>query len=209
MSQEATLTAAHHDPLGAKTGMWLFLLTELLLFGGLFLLYAVYRAANPEDFHFAAGTLDTLLGTVNTLVLLTSSLTMALSIHALGRRRTRASLGFVLLTMGLGLGFLVIKGFEWSAKFHHGLYPNAPELLRHTPGENLFYGLYFAMTGLHGVHVVVGIGVLAVMAWGVSCAPAPAGGEHRWLGRLENGGLFWHLVDVVWIFLFPLFYLIS
>jgi len=210
MSQPNHAAAAgHRDAEGAKIGMWLFIFTEILLFGGLFLLYAVYRAANPQDFHFAATTLDTFLGTVNTLLLLTSSLTMALSIHALSRRKARSSLVWILLTLTAGIGFLVIKGFEWSAKFHHGLYPNADELLRHTPGESLFYGLYFAMTGLHGVHLIIGILVLSVMAWFVFWTKAAEGDEHPWLVPLENSGLYWHLVDVVWIFLFPLFYLIS
>jgi cytochrome c oxidase subunit 3 len=198
--------ALHRDPLGARLGMWLFLFTELLLFAGLFLLYAVYRDAFPEDFHYAATMLDPLIGTINTLVLLTSSLTMALSIGALERGRVRTAKLLLAGTLLLGVLFLVNKAFEWSAKIHHGLYPQSEELLAHTNGENIFFGLYYAMTGLHAVHVIAGLGVLAVMYLRIARTPAPAEDERT---KLENAGLYWHLVDIVWIFLFPLFYLIS
>lgn len=248
---DAAQVAEHRDHTGARIGMWLFLLTELLLFGGLFLLYAIYRSQFSSDFHYAAGTLDTTMGAVNTLVLLTSSLTMVLSVAALSKQQRKLSAVFLSLTIAAGLVFMINKYFEWSAKLSLGLYPNSPELLRHTPGENLFYGLYYAMTGLHGLHVIVGIGVLSVMLVFVGRRPRRAfqitglesaqlrlveGDQTRWrhlstdtpdeaqltliyeenedvsdlvVGRLENSGLYWHLVDVIWIFLFPLFYLIS
>ena len=101
----------------------------------------------------------------------------------------------------------MVKYFEWSEKFHHGLYPNSEELLRHTPGENMFYGLYYAMTGLHGIHVIIGMIILGIMFFMVAGKNAVA--DSRMVTRVENSGLYWHLVDVVWIFLFPLFYLIS
>jgi len=247
--------AAHHphrDAVGAKIGMWLFLFTELLLFSGLFLLYAIYRGGYVDDFHFASKNLDLSFGAVNTVILLTSSLTMALSIAAFQRLRRRLAAGLVALTILGGLAFLVIKYFEWSAKIHHGLYPGSTELATRTPGENVFYGLYFTMTGLHGLHVVAGLVLLGCMLWMVAARPRrkvsvparqPAGvalldaaGQPLWTHpvvgepeevrvelvyaedeetaagqyiKLENAGLYWHLVDVVWIFLFPLFYLIS
>ena len=197
----------HADPLGARFGMWLFLFTEMLLFGGLFLLYAVYRSRFGEDFHYAASGLSLRTGAFNTLVLLTSSLTMVLAVGAAERGRERAARGLLSATIGLGLLFLLIKAGEWSAKIHHGLYPNSEELVAHAPGENIFYGLYYAMTGLHALHVVAGIIVLLAMM----TVGARRRGESRGLRatRIETAGLYWHLVDVIWIFLFPLFYLIS
>jgi cytochrome c oxidase subunit 3 len=182
------------------------------------LLYAVYRTRFQEDFHFGATTLDPVVGTLNTLILLTSSLTMALSVAALERGRWRLSCHALGATLLLGLVFLVNKAFEWSAKISHGLYPRSDQLLEHTDGENLFYGLYYGMTGLHALHVVAGIGVLGVMLLLLRRARRgrTAGEEEIGAGireaagvKLENAGLYWHLVDVIWIFLFPLFYLIS
>lgn len=234
----ATTHEYHPDATGSKIAMWLFLFTELLLFGGMFLLYAVYRAKNPGDFHYASMNLDVKVGALNTVILLTSSLTMVLSIGMLERRRRKESLIFLWITIACALWFLVNKYFEWSHKIHHGIYPGSEELMGRTPGENLFYALYFIMTGLHGVHVIAGMIVLGFMVWTVqtpsrremSAAALPASAqaaignhassvtveytEHPTLDqqkliRLENAGLYWHLVDVIWIFLFPLFYLIS
>ena len=259
VSREAHWVEEHRDYTGSKLGMWLFLFTELLLFGGLFLLYAVYRHMHPAEFHSAAAELDTTIGTINTLVLLTSSLTMALSITALQKGNKSLSIGFLLITVVCGVIFMVNKYMEWTTKFHHGIYPNSPALLEHPHGEVLFYGLYFTMTGLHGLHVVIGIVVLTIMIFSVARKPMrvhrflPLGadawrgarlslrkdtGEMMWesapfegpvnevnitvqyectpdtvspadYGTLENCGLYWHLVDLIWIFLFPLFYLIT
>ena len=212
MSTVHAVPHVHRDPEGSRIGMWLFLLTEILLFAGCFLAYAVFRARYAGDFHFAAQELNLSLGLVNTLVLLTSSLTMVLAIAAMERGRARGAAAWTAATIVLGAGFLVVKGFEWAAKVHHGIYPNSPALAAaHTPGEQVFYGLYFTMTGLHALHVVIGMVVLAVMLVFVLRAARAAEGErHGALAdRLENAGLYWHLVDVVWIFLFPLFYLIS
>jgi cytochrome c oxidase subunit III len=208
----------HRDPVGAKMGMWLFLLTELILFGGLFLLYAAYRTRFAADFHYGSTLLNPLIGGVNTLVLLTSSLTMVLSIAALERGQRRPAVLFLGTTIALGLTFLIIKAFEWSAKIGHGLYPGSGELVERTAGENIFFGLYYGMTGLHALHVIVGLGILVWMfaliarrpRTGVSL-PAPGGDEllARNLPRLDNAGLYWHLVDIIWIFLFPLLYLIT
>lgn len=195
----------HRDDTGSKIGMWLFLFTELLLFGGLFLLYSVYRFKHPEAFHHAAAELNLFLGTVNTVLLLTSSCTMVLSIYSIQRRQKTQTLLFLGLTVFLGVLFLVNKYFEWGAKIDHGIYPNSPELLTRDQGEILFTGLYYAMTGLHGLHVLVGVLLLSVML-------VFAGREKIDSGNfvvLENSGLYWHLVDVIWIYLFPLFYLIT
>jgi cytochrome c oxidase subunit 3 len=194
--------AGHGDHFGAKLGMWLFLVTEVILFGGLFIAYAYMWSRYPHDFHRAAEELSAVMGVSNTLVLLTSSLTMALGVVALQKGDRAKSLLFTGATIFLGLTFLVNKGFEWSAKFHHGIWPSSPEVQKLPGGEQVFFGLYFSMTGLHGLHVLAGIGVLAVMWAMVRRGSIHAGNPVR----LENGGLYWHLVDVVWIFLLPLFY---
>jgi cytochrome c oxidase subunit 3 len=198
-------TSVHRDYAGVKLGMWLFLFTEILLFGGLFLVYSVYRSMYPADFHEAAAELSTVLGTVNTVILLTSSLTMALSISAIRRGDTRQSVLLQSATIVLGLVFLVNKYFEWSGHIHEGVFPNAPELLSRSHGQVQFYGLYYVMTGLHGLHVVAGLALIGIM---LSLTI-----RHRITrednGKLENAGLYWHLVDLIWIYLFPLFYLIT
>jgi len=195
----------HRDYTGSKIGMWLFLLSEILLFGGLFLLYSTYRYKYSFDFHLAAGELDRILGTLNTLILITSSLTMALSISSIQKGDRKLSSLFLISTILFGVLFLVIKSFEWTAKIHHDIYPNSPRLLGRSPGEVLFYGLYYSMTGLHGLHVLVGVFVLSVVL--VFMMKGKINTDHFVL--LENSGLYWHLVDIIWIFLFPLFYLIT
>jgi len=189
----------------AKLGMWLFILSELLLFGGMFILYSAYRYKNPVDFHHASRELEVLLGTFNTIILLTSSLSMAASISALQRGQRRLSMVLLVVTMALGLLFLVDKGFEWGTKIEHGIYPNSPTLLARAKGEILFYGLYYVMTGLHGLHVLVGIFILCGM---LIFIVKDRINQVR-LVPLENAGLYWHLVDIIWIFLYPLFYLIT
>jgi len=196
---------AHVDKVGAKMGMWLFLFTEVLLFGGMFLVYAVYRYQYSEQFHIAAMELNTTIGTINTIILLTSSLTMALSIAYIERNKKSLSILFLSLTILLALIFLVNKYFEWSAKFEHGIYPRSEELLNRPSGQILFFGLYYVMTGLHGLHVVIGIIVLSFML--VFLLKNKITSENY--NKLENSGLYWHLVDLIWIFLFPLFYLIQ
>jgi len=195
--------AVHKDPEAAKIGMWLFLFTEMLLFGGLFILYAAYRSRYVTDFHRGGQELNTVIGVANTVILLTSSLTMAMSLTALGRRRKTLTLLLVGATVLLGLTFLTNKYFEWSVKIHHGIYPGSPELLARPRGEILFFGLYFTMTGLHGIHVLAGVCVLTVM--GILVARGRVRSDDPVL--LTNAGLYWHLVDVIWIFLLPLFYL--
>jgi len=190
---------------GAKLGMWLFLFTELLFFGGMFLLYAVYRGRYAAGFHAAAAEENTAVGAWNTALLLTSSLTMALAVAALRGGRTRSSLLAQGATMLMGLGFLAVKYTEWTAKIGLGLYPDSPVLLKRSHGEVLFFGLYYVMTGVHGLHVLIGICLIAVTF--VLTARGAITAER--FGLLENTGLFWHFVDVVWIYLFPLFYLVT
>jgi cytochrome c oxidase subunit 3 len=194
---------AHRDIVGAKLGMWLFIFTELILFGGLFVAYGMYRTMHPHEFHAASGELNVALGVANTVVLLTSSLTMVLSIEAMRLRRKAQSMLFLAGTLLLGCAFLVNKSFEWSAKIHHGLYPGSSVLMQRPPGERLFFGLYYGMTGLHGLHVTVGVAVLSVML----ALSARDRIRHDDFIKLENAGLYWHLVDIIWIFLLPLFYL--
>lgn len=194
----------HRDDMASKMGMWLFLFTELLLFGGLFLLYMAYRVQYGDAFHHAAKELNIGIGTLNTIVLLTSSLTMALSIAAMQRGRKQLSILMVVITIAFAGAFMVNKYFEWTAKFEHGIYPNSVELLDKPKGEIVFFGLYYAMTGLHGLHVLVGMVLLTFMA--VFSARNSINKDNYI--KLENAGLYWHLVDLIWIFLFPLIYLI-
>jgi cytochrome c oxidase subunit 3 len=198
-------THVHRDDVGSRMGMWLFLFTELILFGGMFLLYSVYRFQYPDEFHLAAKELNTIMGAFNTAVLLTSSLTMVLAIIAIQRDQKTLSILLQLITISLALFFLVNKYFEWTAKFHHGIYPGSEELLAKSSGEILFFGLYYVMTGLHGVHVIVGMFLIAVMT---RMTRKDIITKDSYV-RLENAGLYWHLVDIIWIFLFPLFYLIT
>lgn len=196
--------ANHRDDRGSRMGMWFFLLSELMLFSGLFLLYAVYLTRYPQEFIAAAAELSTPLGTTNTLVLLTSSLFAACAVTAIQRDRRQTAALLIGVTLLCALLFLGIKYVEWSTKFGHGIYPNSPILNARPHGEIIFFGLYFTITGLHALHVLVGAALL-----GVSAVMAARGSLHA--GRyvlLENSALYWHLVDLVWIFIFPLFYLI-
>jgi len=196
--------AVHKDYIGAKFGMWLFLFTEILLFGGLFVLYAVYLNRYPEGFIAGGGELDVRFGAANTLVLLTSSLFVAMSITALRRGEKRLCSLLLVGTILSALIFLINKYFEWSSKISHGIYPGSEHLLEIPKGEAVFFNLYYVMTGLHGLHVLIGMIVLAFTL--VFVIRDKVTGED-WV-LLENAGLYWHLVDVIWIYLFPLFYLL-
>jgi len=199
------MNTPHESSTTARLGMWLFISTEILLFGGLFLLYSLYRLKNPADFHNGSAELSRFFGTLNTAILITSSLTVALAIQALRTNKSGSSLALLLVTIGLAVSFLIVKSFEWGAKFEHGLYPGAAVLLAKPKGEILYFGLYFMMTGLHAVHVIAGIGVLTFVFVWVKRGKVTA----KRSILLENVGLYWHLVDIIWIFLFPLFYLIT
>jgi cytochrome c oxidase subunit III len=182
-------------PVSARLGIWAFLATELLLFGGLFTAYAEFRLAHPELFHLEHQRLNRLMGALNTVLLLTSSLTMAIGIAAIRQGRQRVLKVCLSLTLALAAGFLLIKYLEWSEDFSHGLFP----------ATNLFFGLYFMMTGLHGVHVLVG---MAVMVWLLVRARQGAFSPD-YSTPVEITGLYWHFVDLVWIYLFPLLYLVG
>ena len=190
-------------------GMWVFLASEVLFFGGAITTYLVYRRLNPIAFAHASQELDVVLGTVNTLVLLTSSFTMVLAVHFANVRHSRNVALSLLATIVLGTLFLAIKFSEYLHKYHEGHAPLLG-LPFHYEGESpgaarLFFGLYFGMTGLHALHMVIGIGILLA-----AMIPAFRG---RYNGgrdlEMEVIGLYWHFVDVVWIFLFPLLYLVD
>ena len=194
----------HRDDIGSKMGMWLFLFTEFLLFGGMFLLYASYRFEYADEFKTAALRLDPVIGAINTIILLTSSLTVVLGIVAL--RKNQKIFSYIMLgfTFLCGIAFLINKFFEWSAKFHHGIYPRGPEMENLSNGEAVFYGLYYVMTGLHGLHVFVGLVFFFFIFVFIHKNKITSTNFQKF----ENAGLYWHLVDIIWIFLFPLFYLI-
>jgi cytochrome c oxidase subunit III len=195
----------HYESETGKLGMWIFLFTELFLFGGLFLVYAVFRAKYSEDFHSAASELNTFIGTMNTVFLLVSSMTVAMSITAIQRKQTRLALFLVSATLLLAALFMLNKYFEWSHKFEFHLYPGSDVLKNLPRGELLFFGLYYMMTGLHALHVFIGMILLSVNL--VKIKSGKVNQTHYLL--LENSGLYWHLVDLIWIFLFPLLYLIT
>lgn len=204
MSETIALHHEHRDDQASKLGMWLFLFTELLLFGGLFIVYSIYRYMNPEQFALGGYELDVFIGTVNTVVLLTSSLSVAMSITAVQKKHYKFALSMIGLTILFALVFMVNKYFEWGHKFHLGLQPGGETFSNLPKAESLFFLLYFFMTGLHGLHVIIGAIVLLVAAKRILDKKI----QHDNFALLENAGLYWHLVDVIWIFLFPLFYLI-
>jgi cytochrome c oxidase subunit 3 len=205
---------AHHfetmeQQLEASTlGMWLFLVTEVMFFGGLFMAYTLYRIWYPTAWSEGSLELDIVLGGVNTAVLIGSSLTMALAVRAAQTNESRQrQVLWLVLTMLLGLTFLVIKGFEYYHKYE----------LNHIPGPNfhfegphadqveIFISLYFAMTGLHALHMLIGFGLMSVITW----MAWKGRFSSAWYTPLEMSGLYWHFVDIVWIFLFPLLYLVD
>ena len=192
------------DKTGVKIGMWIFLYSEIILFGGLFVLYAVYFHAFPEDFARGGEELNRIFGTANTLVLLISSFTVAASITAIQRRQKGQAIGLLIFSLLCGLTFLINKYFEWGAKFHHDLYPNSDLMLDSDPGFNIFFGLYYTITGLHGLHVIIGMVLLSISLGLVIRGKVT---DQRY-AMLENSGLYWHLVDLIWIYVFPLFYLV-
>jgi len=204
-SHDTTGHESGRDYGGAKMGMWLFLLTEALLFFGPVLLYAVFRYRYHAEFAAFSKELDLTVGAVNTVVLISSSLTAAMAVSAMQKGGKNLAAALVVVTVLLGAVFIFNKYGEWDAKIVHGIYPGSAELMVASRGRAVFYGLYYFLTGLHGLHVLVGMTVLGVAAAGV-LGDSINRKDHI---RLENSVLYWHLVDVVWIFLFPLFYLIA
>lgn len=195
----------HIDSETGKLGMWIFLFTELFLFGGLFLVYAVFRAKYSAEFHLAAEELNAFIGTMNTVFLLVSSMTVAMSLTAIQKGDRKLALFLVFVTILLAALFMVNKYFEWSHKFEYGIYPGSEVLKNMSHGELLFFGLYYMMTGLHALHVLVGMVLLSINVVKIKSGSV---NSERYL-MLENSALYWHLVDLIWIFLFPLLYLIT
>jgi cytochrome c oxidase subunit 3 len=193
---------AHRDYAGSKLGMWLFLFSECMLFGGLFTLYAMYRGDFTQAFLQGGREMDVLLGVINTLILLTGSMTIAMSLTALQKNHTRLAIGLIVTTILLALIFMINKGIEWNHHFQEGLYPSS-DVLKGKEGEQIFFAMYYLMTGLHGLHVIAAGIVLTVMLVLVIRGKVTA----RDSVKLENSALYWHLVDIIWILLLPLFYL--
>jgi len=224
----ATLAHAHHPEHrhhfadmdqqrnAAALGMWLFLATEIMFFGGMFCAYLIYRIWYYNEFAAGSRSLNLVIGTANTAVLICSSLSVALAVRAaqMGKRRLLVTL--LSITMLLGLVFLGVKGYEWYEKYeeHHipGLGFNVDDIAREYPQlkidpqhSKIFFSLYFAMTGMHAIHMVIGVGLFAwltFLAWRGKYGP-------EYYTPIENAGLYWHFVDIVWIYLFPLLYLID
>jgi cytochrome c oxidase subunit 3 len=195
----------HIDSDTGKLGMWIFLFTELFLFGGLFLVYAIFRAKYSAEFHIAAAELNAFIGTMNTVFLLVSSMTAAMALTAIQKGDSRLTIFLLMVTILLAALFMVNKYFEWSHKFEYGIYPGSPVLKNMSHGELLFFGLYYMMTGLHALHVLIGMVLISISVVKVR---ARSINSERFL-MLENSALYWHLVDLIWIFLFPLLYLIT
>lgn len=191
----------------SKQGMWDFLVTEVLMFGGLFVAYGIFRGLYPEMFHHAHKMLNVKMGALNTVVLITSSVTMVLAVISTQRGRRDRAIVFLIFTFILACCFLVVKYFEYAHKFHDGLLPGAHfhnEELK-DPKTDLFFSLYFMMTGLHGIHVIVGMGIIAwILKRTVRGDFSP-----NFYTPVELVGFYWHFVDLVWIYLFPLLYLVG
>jgi len=213
MAEHEEALQHHFDSLdqqfsAAQLGMWAFLLTEMMMFGGLFVGYITYRWSYPHAFAVASHHLELTLGAINTLVLIGSSLTMALAVHAAQTGKSKRQLvRFLLATLGLGLLFLLIKCVEYSTKFEHHLVPGSAFQF-HEPYRRqaeVFFSFYFAMTGLHAVHMIVGAGLIT---WLIRAALRDRF-TRAYFTPVEMVGLYWHFVDIVWIFLFPLLYLIG
>lgn len=200
--QFADLDKQNH---AARFGMWVFLGSEVLLFAGLFALYATYRAMYGGDFSAGAAHNNLAIGTGNTVILITSSLFVVLAVHAVRVEAPRRAGFWLLAAVGLGLVFLTLKGVEYGQHFHEGIYPGDSYRFTELPtwGARMFFNLYFLSTGLHALHVTAGMVVLLWTAWG--CFRGRYGAAYH--TPVELGGLYWHLVDIVWIFLWPMLYL--
>ena len=189
-------------------GMWIFLVTEIMFFGGLFLAYAIYRREFAGAFAVASNTLDVVVGAVNTAVLLCSSFTMVLAVRAAQIGSRKALIWFLVLTILLGGVFLGVKAYEWNLKFEEHHVPGPTFHLEGTQEQGpaqLFFSLYFTMTGLHALHMVVGEGLMLFLLWQAYADKYTP----KYYTPVDIGGLYWHFVDIVWIFLFPLLYLIA
>jgi len=205
MSEMITHVEEHRDDEASKLGMWLFIFTELLLFGGLFLVYSIFRAEYPLAFHASSLELSVTIGAINTIVLLFSSMTIAMALTAIQKNDQKRALIFIGITLFCAAIFLVNKYLEWGHKFEMRLYPGSPLMPLLGRGYLLYFSLYFFMTGLHALHIIIGMTLLVVCYFKVKSKNI----NSKDYVLLENGALYWHLVDLIWIFLFPLMYLIS
>jgi len=196
--------SVHRDDVGARMGMWFFLYTEIMLFGGLFILYAAYYHRYADDFIAAGNQTELVLGALNTAMLLISSFAVAASVEAMGRKASKAAIILLSFAVILGAAFLFNKYLEWSRDFSNGFYPGSDLMVNGPKGQSIFFALYFVLTGLHALHVFIGMCLLCACI--ILTAKKRITGDRMVI--LENAGLFWHLVDVIWIFLFPLFYLL-
>ena len=190
-------------------GMWTFLVTEILFFGGVLMAYTVYRVWYPEAFAIASSEIAILPGAINTAVLILSSLTMALAVHAAQTGERSKIMFFLVITMILGATFLGIKGYEYHEKYLEGHIPGFGLPFRFEPEyyrpAQIFFSLYFVLTGLHALHMIVGLGIMTWMLIWVKQGIITT----EYYSPIEIAGLYWHFVDIVWIFLFPLLYLIG
>jgi cytochrome c oxidase subunit III len=214
------MTTTHHDAellhqfddlaqqrLAVRLGMWVFLITEVMLFGGLFCAYTIYRVQAPQAFGAASRMLDIQWGAINTAVLIASSFTMALAVRQAELARKKSTIALLAATMLLGATFLGIKAIEYAHKAHEHLIPGAHfvEPAPEAGSGQLFFSFYFVMTGTHAFHMILGLGVLLAMIYTVARNPSP----ERRRSQVEIAGLYWHFVDIVWVFLFPLLYLVE
>ena len=226
MSSEAT---AHGHPKGLAhhfetyeqqkessfLGMWLFICQEVMFFGGAFAAYVNYRTMYPQEFMAGSQQLDVGWGAINTIILLCSSFTMVYAVWAAQNGKGGKQIAWGLIgTIVVAFGFFVVKYFEYASKFEHHLVPGYNFIPPVTSVENpeateIFFALYFGMTGLHALHMVVGVGIMAVMLWGIWAKKSWADWDRNNHNFVEGFGLYWHFVDIVWIFLFPFLYLIG
>lgn len=196
-------------------GMWIFLITEVMFFGGMFLAYSIYRSKFPYVFDVASSSMNVYLGAVNTVVLLCSSFTMVMAVRSSTLGKTKAIIWWLIFTLIFGCAFLGVKAIEWTEKFHEHHIPGMLNFhLENLPGATqaldqgaaqIFFALYFCMTGLHALHMVVGVGIISWLIYETSKDKFNA----KYMTPVDISGLYWHFVDVVWIFLFPLLYLID
>ena len=210
MADAPSILAEQFDELpqqqeASTLGMWTFLATEVLFFGGMFLSYITYRATYPNAFALASQHTIVLFGSLNTGILLTSSLTMVLAVHAIEHNNVKGLIRFLLCTIGLAIAFLVVKGIEYHQDLDEQLWPGRHFRADLPVQAQIFWFLYWAMTGLHALHVTIGIGVLSGLTWMAKRGRFSA----AYYNPVDVGALYWHFVDIVWIFLYPLLYLIN
>ena len=193
------------DYIGSKFGFWLFLFTELMMFGTMFLVFAIYFYQYSEEFVHHSGSLNLYLGGTNTIILLLSTYTMGLATLKLKKGRIKGARVMTYITLLFAVVFLVIKGFEWSAEFSHDIFPDSETLVAMSDGSNIFFGLYFTMTGLHGFHIILGILLMLTVLYKIKKGTLHP--EHYIF--MKNTTLYWDFVHLIWVFVFPIFYMIG